>query len=676
MNPPIAQRRGVARTLHKETVTDDYGWLRDRQDPEVLAHLEAENAYTAAATSHLEELRSRLFYEIKDRVQETDLSAPVRWGKWWYGRRTEEGQQYPRFVRWAETPAGEGQVYLDQNELAAGHSFCDIGVLLVSNDQNLLAYSVDHSGNENFTLRFRHLDTGKELPEALISTYYGGAWSTDGRYFFYTTIDHAHRPHQLWRHRLETSQAEDVLVYQETDERFYLDHVGSTRDHTHILIPAESSTTSEVWVIPTDQPESDPQVLLPRVQGIRYIAEHKAGSWLIVTDEDAPNGRLFSYPVGDPPTEGTELIGHDPETKIGRVLPFQRHLVIVGRKAGLPVVTIWPDGATAFDVEFDEPSYQLAVGENLEFDAAVIRLAYESFLTAARIIDVDLDSGALTVVKETEVAGGFDPTEYEQSRLWATAADGVKVPISLVRRKGIELPAPTLLYGYGAYESVVDPWFSPARISLLDRGVVYAVAHVRGGGEMGRLWHERGRMAHKHNTFTDFIASAEHLVAAGIAQPGNIAARGVSAGGLLMGAIATMRPDLWAAVVAEVPFVDVINTMLDPTIPLTVGEWEEWGNPVIVQHYQWMVAYSPYENTRPAEYPAILATGGFNDPRVAYWEPAKWVARLRRANRGSRPVLLKTELGSGHSGPSGRYDNWREQAFVLAFVLDQLGVGT
>ncbi len=673
MNPPIAQRRGVARTLHSETVTDDYAWLRDRGNPEVLAHLEAENAYSAAATAHLEDLRSQLFEEIKDRVQETDVSAPARRGTWWYGRHTSEGLQYPSYARWSEAPVGEGHVYLDQNELAVGHTFCDVGVLEVSHDQTLLAYSVDHAGNEDFTLRFRSIETGVEFGESLTSTYYGGAWSADARYFFYTTIDHAHRPHRLWRHRLNTSQSEDVLVYEETDERFYLDHVRSTRDHRYILIPAESPTTSEVWFIPTGDPEAEAQVLTERVPGIRYTAEHKDGRWLIVTDENAPNGRLLSFPVGGSPGSGQELIAHDPEAKIGSVLPFVRHLVIVGRKAGLPVVTVWPDGGTPFDVEFDEPSYQLALGENLEYEASAVRLVYESFLTATRYIDVDLNTGATTVVKQTDVPGGFDPSEYEQSRLWATAADGVKVPISLVHRKGIELPAPALLYGYGAYESVVDPWFSTARISLLDRGVVYAVAHVRGGGEMGRLWHERGRMADKHNTFTDFIASAEHLVATGIAQTGNIAARGVSAGGLLMGAVTTMRPDLWAAVVAEVPFVDVINTMLDPTIPLTVGEWEEWGNPVIPQQYQWMVAYSPYENTRPAVYPAVLATGGFNDPRVAYWEPAKWVARLRRANRGRRPILLKTELGSGHSGPSGRYDNWREQAFVLAFVLDQLG---
>ena len=673
MFPPVADRRSAARTLHNETVTDDYGWLRNRDDPAVLAHLEAENEYTAAATAHLEDLVQAIFEETKSRIQETDLSAPARRGKWWYGRQTEQGRQYPKFVRWSGTPEGPGELFLDQNELASSHGFCAIGVLRISPDQNLLAYSVDHSGNEDFTLRFRRLDSGEEFPEALTSTYYGGAWSANNDYFFYTTLDHAHRPYRLWRHRLGTDQAVDALVYEEHDERFYLDHVGPTRDDRYVLIPAESSTTSEVWVIPTEAPTTEARVLIPRSPGVRYLAEHKSGRWLIVIDEDAPNNKVVSYPVEDL-SAGEVIVAHDPEAKVGQVLPFEQHLVIVGRKEGLPVVTVKPDGGKSFDISFDEPSYQLTIGENLEYEATTFRLAYESFVTAPRIIDVDLNTAKQTVVKETDVPGGFDRTQYEQSRLWATGADGVRVPISLVHAKGQTWPAPVVLYGYGAYESVVDPWFTPARISLLDRGVAYAIAHVRGGGEMGRLWHQAGRMEQKMNTFADFIAAAEHLIGEGLTEPGKIAARGVSAGGLLMGAITTMRPDLWAAVVAEVPFVDVVNTMLDATIPLTVGEWEEWGNPVIAEHYRWMSAYSPYENTVPAVYPAILATGGFNDPRVAYWEPAKWVARLRAVNKGDRPVLLKTELGAGHSGPSGRYDSWHQQAFVLAFILDQLGV--
>jgi len=673
MFPPVAGRRAVARTLHNETVTDDYSWLRNRDDPAVLAYLEAENAYSGAATSHLDALQKAIFQEIKSRVQEADLSAPARRGDWWYGRQTEEGRQYPKFVRWSGAPEGPGEVLLDQNELASSHGFCAIGVLGVSPDQELLAYSVDHSGNEDFTLRFRRVETGEEYPEQLTSTYYGGAWSADTSYFFYPTIDHTHRPYRVWRHRLGTEQTSDQLVYEERDERFHLDHVGATRDDRYVLIPAESSTTSEVWVIPTAAPTTQPRLLLPRRAGVRYLAEHKSNRWLIVTDENAPNNKVVSYPIDDLST-GDVIVAHDPEAKVARVLPFERHLVIVGRKQGLPVVTVWPDGGEAFDIGFDEPTYQLTIGENLEYETNSLRLAYESFLTAPRIIDADLDSGERTVVKETKVPGGFDPTQYEQARMWAFAADGVRVPISLVHRRGVAWPAPLLLYGYGAYESAVDPWFSPARMSLLDRGVAYAIAHVRGGGEMGRLWHEKGRMAHKVNTFTDFIASAEHLIDQGFTERGKIAVRGVSAGGLLMGAAATMRPDLWAVVVAEVPFVDVVNTMLDATIPLTVGEWEEWGNPVIAEDYGWMSAYSPYENTVPAVYPAILATGGFNDPRVAYWEPAKWVARLRAVNKGDRPILLKTELGSGHSGPSGRYESWHQQAFVLAFVLDQLGV--
>ncbi len=674
LRPPSAPRRPSVRNIHGVTTTDDYAWMRQREDPRVLAYLKLENEYTEALTAHLAGLRDQIFLEIKAKVAETDLSAPARRGDWWYGRRTEAGRQYPLFVRWRGSPEGEEEVLIDQNELAAGHDFCNLGLLMVNHDQTLLAYSVDLAGDEVFTLRFRHLAGASDPLESLTGTYYGGAWSADGQHFFYVTIDHAHRPYRLWRHRLATEQADDVLVYEEPDERFYLT-AEISRDHSYILVQVISSTTSEVSVIPADQPELDPVPLLARTPGVRYQAEHRAGRWLIVTDEDAPQGQLVSYPAGElVPAARQILIPHDPLVKVARVLPFSRHLVVTGRREGLPSVTAIPDEAEPFDLTFPQPSYSVALGDNFEFDTSLVRVEFESFLTSPRILDVDLDTGAVTVVKETPVPGDYQPDRYAQERIWATGGDGVVIPVSLVYRRGLEFPAPTMIYGYGAYESVVDPWFAPGRFSLLDRGVVYAIAHVRGGGEMGRLWHEGGRMARKRNTCDDFIAVAEHLVAVGVAEPGRLAARGASAGGLLMGAITTMRPDLWAVVVAEVPFVDVVNTMLDPSIPLTVGEWEEWGNPAVAEEYGWMASYSPYDNAASATYPALLVTAGFNDPRVAYWEPAKWVAKLRTVNQGDRPILLRTKLGAGHSGPSGRYDSWQEQAFVLAFVLDQLHV--
>ena len=670
MSAPLASRRPVAYELHGDSWIDDYRWLRDRDDPEVVPYLASENAFTEESTSRLEALRETIFSETRARVQETDFSAPARRGEWWYGRRTEEGKQYPQFLRWHLTTDQDPQVILDQNELADHRNFCDIGQLTVSFDHTRLAYSVDHSGNETFALRFRDLGTGDDLADEVAETYYGGAWSADGSRFFYTTLDHAHRPYRIWQHVLGQDQAQDTLVVQEDDERFEVD-LGLTRDRLFIMIEVISSTTSETLVIPSDQPDTAPKVLIPRNPGVRYMAEHHRDRWLVVTDDNAPNGRLISFTTGAF-ADAAEVIPHDPLKKVGKVLPFARHLVVTGRRHGNPAFTVIPDDGDRFAIEFEETAYRLAVGENLDYDTATFRFTYESFLVPRRVTDIDLDSRVQTIVKETP-APNYNASDYDQRRIWATV-DDLEIPITLVHRKGLELPAPTLLYGYGAYESSIDPWFDPSHFPLLDRGVVFAVAHIRGGGEMGRLWHERGRMGNKINTFKDFIAAAEYLLESNIAEEGHLAARGVSAGGLLMGAVTTMRPELWAAVVAEVPFVDAVNTMLDPSIPLTVGEWEEWGNPALADQYQWIKDYSPYEHTVPAEYPAILATAGFNDPRVAYWEPAKWVARLRTVNKGSRPILLKTEMGAGHGGPSGRYDAWRDEAFILAFVLDQLGV--
>lgn len=668
MQPPIAERRPHASILHGHEWTDDYHWLRDREDPAVLKYLEEENDYTETRSAHLADLRDQIYAEIKAKVKEDDLSAPAREGEWWYGHRTEAGKQYPIFLRWRGSPDGPASVLLDHNELAADKTFCAVGYLLVCPAQDRLAYSVDFSGNETFEVRFVDLEPRRELEDRLLGAYYGGAFSADGEHFFYNTLDTAHRPYRIWRHRLGTAQEADVLVYEEGDQRFDLD-LGLSRDRSMVLIDLLSNSTSETRYVPAALPEQASHPILARVAGVRYQAEPHHGDWLVVTDQGTPNGRLVKL-SGD--TE-TEIIAHDPLAKVARAIPFHDHVVVKGRKAANPVITVLAETGASFDVSFDDDAYRLALGENREYETAKVRVVYESMLTPRRVIDINLDNGEQAIVKETEVPGGYDPDHYVCFRIWAEGS-GVRIPITVVHQKDLELPAPTLFYGYGAYESVLDPWFDPALFPLLDRGVVYAVAHIRGGGEMGRLWHLDGRMEKKVNTFADFIAAAEHLLHRGIAAPGRLAARGISAGGLLMGAVTVMRPDLWAAIVAEVPFVDVINTMLDPGIPLTVPEWEEWGNPALPDQFQYMSAYSPYDNTVPTSYPAILATAGLNDPRVAYWEPAKWVARLRIANTGSNPILLRTELGAGHSGRSGRYDAWHDEAFVLAFVLDQLGL--
>jgi oligopeptidase B len=674
MTAPIAKRIPHTRLLHGDAFVDDYAWLRDRDDPDTVAYLEAENAHTRQSMDHLADLRSTLFEEIKSRVQETDLSAPARRGPWFYASRTDEGRQYPTFVRMESAPDGPEQTMLDVNDLAGGHDYLAVGVFAVSPDHRRAAYSVDTDGSEHFTMRIRDLEAGADLADVITGTYYSAAWSAGGEYLFYTTIDAAHRPDKIWRHRLGTPQSDDVVVVDEPDERMFLS-VGTSQDDIYLLASAASQTTSDVRYLDASDPTGDWRWVLPRVHGVEYSVDHKDGRWLVTTTEAALNGRLLSVPV-DGEGEVVELVPHSPAHRVAGTLTLAAHVVVFGRRDGLTSVTILPDGGEPFDLTFDEAVYAVRPGRNLEYDTAVLRVGYQSLVTAPRVVDVDLVDGEHTLVKETPVLGGYDPADYESARAWATAGDGTSVPISIVRRKGTELPAPMLLYGYGAYELPMDPWFSAARLSLLDRGVVFAIAHVRGGGEMGRTWYEDGKMAHKSNTFRDFIAAAEHLVAGGWTAPDRLAARGGSAGGLLMGAVANLRPALFRAIVAEVPFVDVINTMIDESLPLTVIEWEEWGNPAEAEAYRRMVAYSPYDNVSEQEYPAMLVTAGLNDPRVSFWEPAKWVARLRAVATTRGPLLLKTEMGAGHGGPSGRYNAWRDEAFVMSFVLDQLGVAS
>jgi oligopeptidase B len=668
--PPRARPQPVERTLFGETVVDPYGWLRNRDDPDTIAHLEAENAYAESILERLAPLRERIFEEIVARTQQTDTSPPARWGDWWYATHTEEGKQYPVFVRRRGSPDGPEQLLLDVNALAEGHDYLSIGLFKVSPDHARLAYSMDPDGSESFLLRFRDLTTGVDLADEVPGTYYSGAWNADSTGFFYTTIDAAHRPDRVWFHRLGTAATDDLLVFEEPDDRMFLS-VTTTTDRRYVLVAAGSQVTADLHYADGSDPDPDFQPVLPRVQGVQYTADHRDGRWLVVTDADAPNGALLSIAVTDPADVET-VIAHDPLRKVSDVKAFADHVVVSGRIGGLTSLTLLRDGGLR-PIEFDEPVYTAGLETNHEYATATIRIAYQSLTTPRQVIDIDVETDVRTVVKQQPVLGGFDPGAYSAERMWALADDGTRIPISLVRRTDVTLPAATLLYGYGSYEATIDPYFSIPRLSLLDRGVVFAIAHPRGGGEMGRLWYEQGKLAHKMNTFTDFVRAAEYLVESGVAAADRMAIRGGSAGGLLMGAVTNLRPDAFRAVVAEVPFVDVVNTMLDESLPLTVIEWEEWGNPTIEEQYRWIRAYAPYENIRDgAEYPAMFVTGGLNDPRVSYWEPAKWVAALRSAVTTRGPIILKTEMGAGHGGKSGRYDAWRDEAEVIAFVLDQL----
>ncbi|MDP9798815.1 oligopeptidase B [Catenuloplanes nepalensis] len=688
--PPIAKRVPTERTHHGDTVVDPYAWLTAKDDQETIAYLTAENEYTDAVTAHLAGLREKIFNEIKQRTQETDLSVPTRMGEYWYYSRTVEGSQYGIHCRRAVAPgetdppiAADGapltgeEVLLDGNVLAEGHDFFALGTFDVSPDGRRLAYSVDYAGDERFTLHVKDLATGEVLADAVPEVSYGSAWSADGSVLFYLTVDDAWRPYRVWRHMIGTPAGDDAIVFEEPDERFWVG-VGLTRSEKFVLIEASSKITSEVRAIPAHAPLSEPVLIAPRRQGVEYSVEHHGHRFLILHNDGAEDFAL-AFTSADNPGDWVPLIPHEPGTRLESVDAFTNHLVVSLRKDGLTGVRVLPVGGTdSYDLEFPEPLYDVGLSGNPEYDTNSIRLHYTSFVTPDSVYDYDLVTRALTLRKRRPVLGDFDPDAYEQHRDWALADDGTRVPISLVARKGIarDGQAPLVLYGYGSYESSMDPYFSIARLSLLDRGVIFAVAHVRGGGEMGRRWYEDGKLLAKKNTFTDFVAAARHVAKAGWTGSDRIVARGGSAGGLLMGAIANLAPDAFTGVVAEVPFVDALNSILDPSLPLTVIEWEEWGNPLeSAEVYHYMKSYTPYENVTEQAYPHILAMTGINDTRVLYHEPAKWIARLRHVVPDGS-FLLKTEMGAGHGGPSGRYDAWKEEAFVLSWILDRLGRAT
>jgi oligopeptidase B len=713
-SPPAAPRRPHVISAHGDNREDPWFWLRQREDPAVLAYLEAENAYTEETTAPLAGLRSGLFEEMKARIKETDMSVPTRRGPWWYYSRTEEGKDYGIHCRRPARglqelpPAGEPgedeEILLDENVLAEGSDYFAVGSAAVSHDHRWLAYSTDLRGDEKYELQFRPLEAGvAAAPESVPGTGYGLAWSAAADHVFYVRMDEAQRPFQLWRHQVGSDPAGDVLVFEEADRRFSLG-TGSTRDTAWVLVGLHSTNTTEWLAIPSDDPLAEPRVVLPRREGVEYAVDHLTpsaggGGWfLVLTNDEAQDFRVLAAPDGvalAAPARSAawrEVIPHRPGTRIEDVDAFGRALVLSERAEAQTQVHVLPlpAGEDPFADDLLQggwivPSIESPastwLGANPEPDAPALRTGRMSLVTPSSVLQITLDDREETLLKQEPVLGDFDPSRYTTYREWAVAPDGTRVPLSVVHRKDLQLPAPMVLYGYGAYEMSIDPSFSPHRLSLYDRGVAFAIAHVRGGGEMGRAWYEDGRMEHKENTFSDFIACGRHLLDAGIALRGRLVGRGASAGGLLIGAVANQAPDLFRALVAEVPFVDCVTTMLDDELPLTVGEWEEWGNPLADESaYRRMLTYSPYDNVTGQNpdgsvrtYPDLFVTAGLNDPRVAYWEPAKWVAKLRSESPTTR-VLLKTELGAGHGGPSGRYEAWKEEALVYAFLLDVLGL--
>jgi oligopeptidase B len=672
--PPVAAVVPVAEVVHGHVRVDHYRWLRDRSNPEVLAYLEAENQHTAAVMRHTEELQERLFQEMRGRIRETDLSVPEQLDQYLYYTRTETGGQYPILCRRQASSTGPEEILLDQNPLAEGHAYFRVGMMQVSPDHRYLAYSVDTSGGEEFTLFVKDLTTGELLPERLTGTSHRAAWANDSRTLFYTVLDGSRRPWQLYRHRLGSHPTDDVLVYSEPDASFYLE-ISRTRSGDYLLLDLASHSTSEVWFTRADAPEEPFRVIQPRECGIEYAVTHHTDRFFITTNHAAPNFRLVQAPVTAPSREQwSPVLPYRPQVKVDSTDAFRGHLVVYERESGLTRIRIL-DLTTGSEhlIPFPEPVYTVRPHGNPEFNTTVLRFSYTSLVTPNSVIDYDLAQHSWSIRKQTEVRG-YDPGLYRSERLYAKAPDGVGIPISLVYRTPLEMDGsrPLLLSGYGAYGLSYDPAFSSNILSLLDRGFVVAIAHVRGGEEMGRQWYEAGRRMNKRSSFTDFIASAEHLIEAGYTNSSKLVINGGSAGGLLIGAVTNLRPDLFQAVVAEVPFVDVVNTMLDPSLPLTVIEYDEWGNPQEPEAYAYIGSYSPYDNVAVQGYPHMLITAGLNDPRVAYWEPAKWTAKLRAAKTDQNRLLLRTNMGAGHGGASGRYDVLREVAFKYAFILDVL----
>ena len=663
---------------------DPYAWLQARDTPEVLAYLNAENAYQEAQLADQAGLREQLFEEIKGRILETDLSLASPWGPYLYYTRTTAGDEYPRHYR-CPRPADDSptvdesaeELLLDPNVLAAG-GFLSLGAFNISPDHQRLAYSLDTSGDEVYTLYVKDLATGAVEQLPFEDCDGSMTWANDSQTLFFAELDDTHRPYKLLRHRL--GSAGTVQVFEETDGRFFL-HCYRASSERQLILLLNSKTTSEAWVLDAHTPEQAFTCLAPRVEGHEYYPDHGQLNgdwhWFVRSNQHSINFALFHGPADTVPTreQWQVLVPHRDDVMLEGLTLNASALTLSLREGGLPIIEVRPHSLPGYRVELPDAAYSLYVQDSLEFDSPRIRLRYEALNRPAQVRQLELADGAQKVLKQTPVLGPFDADAYVSQRLWATASDGTQVPISLVqRREDLGKPVPLYLYGYGAYGESLDPWFSHARLSLLERGVAFAIAHVRGGGELGEAWYRAGKQEHKPNTFSDFIACAEHLIATGVTDAEHLAISGGSAGGLLIGAVLNQRPELFKAAIAEVPFVDVLNTMLDPELPLTVTEYDEWGNPQEPEVYARIKAYAPYENVKAQAYPALLVVAGYNDSRVQYWEAAKWVAKLRVHKTDDNLLLLKTELGAGHGGMSGRYQGLKDVALEYAFVFKVLGL--
>jgi oligopeptidase B len=696
LQPPVAPRHHTETIVHGVTLVDDYAWLRDKDNPEVLTYLEAENHYAEEETAALAPLREQLYQEMLSHIQQTDISVPFRDGSWWYYTRTQEGLQYGIHCRKpaalftdpatdpAIGPAPDAPefILLDGNQLAEGHAFFAIGESSITDDDRWLAYTTDTTGFRQYTLHIKDLFTGQILPGA-VERVGSIVWAADNRTLFYSVEDDEQkRQYQLFRHTLGTDHSNDVLVFHEDDERFNIG-VGRTRDGLYLILESASHTTNECLALAASRPHDPFAVIVPRMDDHECSIDHRNGQWFIRTNDRGRNFRLVTAPVATPERDHwTELIPHRDDVMLEDIDLFAGFFVAAERREGLPRLRLWqfpsdgPAASPASEITFPDPAYSAQPHVNRVFAASTFRYAYESHTTPASVFQLNLATSTTILLKQLEVPGGFDRSLYVSERIHTTASDGVRVPISLVYRKDLRQPGanPLYVYGYGSYGYSLQIGFNSNRLSLLDRGVVMAYAHIRGGGDLGKTWHDAGKMFAKRNTFTDFITAVQHLTASGYGSPSRVAIEGGSAGGLLMGAVINLHPDLFRAVLSHVPFVDVMNTMLDASLPLTVPEYEEWGDPNDPTYFNYMLSYSPYDNLKPASYPAMLVKTSLYDSQVMYWEPAKYVAKLRTLKTDNNPLLLVTNMQAGHGGASGRYDYLKEIAFDYAFLLRELGM--
>ncbi len=677
IKPPKAEKKPKEITIHDDTRVDNYFWIRDKENQDVIKHIEAENKYTEEMMRDTKILQEKIYEEFLSRIKETDEEVPVKIDDWLYYSRTEEGKQYGIHCRKKGSLDADEEIILDENELSKGHEFFSLGVFDVSPNHRYLAYSVDLNGSEEYTLQIKDLETGELLSDKIPNTQYGFEWNNDNKSFFYTTLNEEKQPDKVWMHKLGDDVKSDTLYYNEKDMAYFL-HLYKTKDKKYIIIYLGGHTSSECQYISADTPKGRFKVIQSREHNLEYHAESYEGEFIILTNYKAKNFRIVKAPVDKPSKENwKDYIAHREDVYLEDMEVFKEHIVVFERDKGIQKISIInTKNNEKHHVDFQEPVYAISPDDNPDFNSKILRFDYSSMITPETVYDYNMDTKERILKKQDEVLGGYDPSMYQQERLYARSDDGKLIPISIVYKKDFKKDGknPAYLYGYGSYGANIPQRFNSTIFTFLDRGFVFGIAHIRGSKQMGEEWYEDGKFLNKINTFTDFIACAEHLIDNKYTSADRLAIEGRSAGGLLMGAVTNLRPDLFKAVIAGVPFVDVLNTMLDDTLPLTIPEYEEWGNPNDKKYYDYMKLYSPYDNVKKQDYPYMLVTSGLNDPRVTYWEPTKWVLKLREANTSDSIILLKTNMGAGHAGQSGRYNRLKEKAFNTAFIIKVLDI--